>query len=61
MADTYEFYNLGIGDPHPVSASGRLGIGDMLDVLVSYFGDSEGGDEEDERTRVAIVGKPNFY
>ncbi len=59
MADTYEFYNLGIGDPHPVSASGRLGIGDMLDVLVSYFGDSEGGDEEDERTRVAIVGKPN--
>ncbi|NBJ94275.1 ribosome biogenesis GTPase Der [Parablautia muri] len=59
MADTYEFYNLGIGDPHPISASGRLGIGDMLDVVVDYFEDSEGADEEDTRTRIAIVGKPN--
>ncbi len=59
MADVYEFYNLGIGDPHPISASGRLGIGDMLDALTSYFADSEGIDEEDDRTRIAIVGKPN--
>ncbi len=59
MADVYEFYNLGIGDPHPISASGRLGIGDMLDALTSHFADSEGIDEEDDRTRIAIVGKPN--
>lgn len=59
MADTYEFYNLGIGDPHPISAANRLGIGDMLDEVISYFGDSTGDEEEDDRIRVAIVGKPN--
>ena len=37
MADVYEFYNLGIGDPHPISASSRLGIGDMLDAVIKYF------------------------
>ncbi len=59
MADVYEFYNLGIGEPYPISASGRLGLGDMLDVVVSYFEDCDGTQEEDDRTRVAIVGKPN--
>lgn len=59
MADVYEFYNLGIGEPHPVSASNQLGIGDMLDVVISYFGEDVPDQEEDERTRVAIVGKPN--
>lgn len=59
MADVYEFYNLGIGDPHPVSAANRLGIGEMLDEVVSYFQDSAGEEEEDDRTRIAIVGKPN--
>ena len=59
MADVYEFYNLGIGDPHPISASNQMGIGDMLDEVTSYFGESAQDDEEDERTRVAIVGKPN--
>ncbi|MCM1126517.1 MAG: ribosome biogenesis GTPase Der [Lachnospiraceae bacterium] len=59
MADTYEFYNLGIGDPHPVSAANRLGIGDLLDEVISYFGEEGGQDEEDEAVRVAIVGKPN--
>ena len=58
MADVYEFYNLGIGDPVPVSAASRLGIGDMLDEVVKYFRVDE-LDEEDERPRVAIVGKPN--
>ena len=59
MADTYEFYNLGIGDPIPISAANRLGIGDMLDVVTSHF-DKEAMDaEEDERPRIAIVGKPN--
>ena len=59
MADVYEFYNLGIGDPHPVSAANRLGIGDMLDEVISYFPEGSEEDAEDERTRVAIVGKPN--
>ena len=59
MADVYEFYNLGIGDPHPISAANRLGIGDMLDVVSEYFPEMEGEEEEDERVRVAIVGKPN--
>jgi len=59
MADVYEFYNLGIGDPHPVSAVNRMGLGDMLDEVISYFKDAEAGEEEDDRPRVAIVGKPN--
>jgi GTP-binding protein len=59
MADVYEFYNLGIGEPYPVSASSMLGLGDMLDEVVKYFPDGQGTDEEDERPRVAIIGKPN--
>lgn len=59
MPDVYEFYNLGIGDPHPVSAASRLGIGDMLDAVAEYFPEQTGEEEEDERPRVAIVGKPN--
>lgn len=59
MPDVYEFYNLGIGDPHPVSAASRLGIGDMLDAVAEYFPEQSGEEEEDERPRVAIVGKPN--
>ena len=58
-ADVYEFYNLGIGDPHPISAVNRLGIGDMLDEVISHFTDDDGDEEEDERVRVDIVGKPN--
>ncbi|MCR5835669.1 MAG: ribosome biogenesis GTPase Der [Lachnospiraceae bacterium] len=59
MPDVYEFYNLGIGDPYPVSAASRLGIGDLLDQVTSYFGDLDLDDEDDERPRIAIVGKPN--
>lgn len=59
MADVYEFYNLGIGDPHPISAANRMGIGDMLDEVISYFPEETVEEEEDERIRVAIVGKPN--
>ncbi len=58
-ADVYEFYNLGIGDPVPISAASRLGIGDMLDEITKYFGEISEQDEEDERPRIAIVGKPN--
>lgn len=58
-ADVFEFYNLGIGEPHPVSAVNKLGLGDMLEEVVSHFDTDDAGEEEDERTRVAIVGKPN--
>ncbi len=59
MPDVYEFYNLGIGDPVPISSSGRLGIGDMLDLVTEHFDKSTMEEEEDERPRIAIVGKPN--
>lgn len=59
MPDVYEFYNLGIGDPVPVSAASRLGIGDMLEAVCSHFKDDDTEEEEDERPRIAIVGKPN--
>ena len=59
MADVYEFFNLGIGTPIPVSAAGRLGIGELLDEVASHFPEEESAGEEDERPRVAIVGKPN--
>lgn len=49
MADVYEFYNLGIGDPFPVSAASMLGLGDMLDEVVKYFPEYK---KDDERTTV---------
>lgn len=59
MPDVYEFYNLGIGDPMPISAAERIGIGDMLDKVLERFPERSGTEEEDERPRIAIVGKPN--
>ncbi len=59
MADVYEFYNLGIGEPYPISAVNRLGLGEMLDEVIGYFPETSGVEEEDDRIRVAIVGKPN--
>ena len=59
MPDVYEFYNLGIGEPHPVSAASLLGLGDMLDEVVKYFPQENPEEEEDDRPKVAIVGKPN--
>lgn len=58
--DIYEFYNLGIGDPVGVSAASRLGIGDLLDEVTKYFNPGQGTEEaEDERTKIALIGKPN--
>ena len=57
--DVYEFYNLGIGDPIPVSGASRLGIGDLLDAVVAHFDASQMEEEEDDRPRIAVVGKPN--
>lgn len=59
LPDVYEFYNLGIGEPFPISASSRQGLGDLLDEVVSHFPEGTGMEEEDERPRIAIVGKPN--
>lgn len=59
MPDVYEFYNLGIGDPHPISAASKLGIGDMLDAVMELFDLEKIEEEEDDRPKIAIVGKPN--
>ena len=59
MPDVYEFYNLGLGDPIPVSGASRLGLGDMLDEVVKYFTPEQLEEEEDDRPRIAIIGKPN--
>lgn len=59
MADVYEFYNLGLGDPFPISATSKLGFGEMLDELISHFPEGSDEEDEDETPRVAIVGKPN--
>jgi GTP-binding protein len=59
MTDVYEFYNLGIGDPYPVSSANMLGIGDLLDEVVKHFPEECGEEEEDDRIKVAVVGKPN--
>lgn len=58
-ADVYEFYNLGLGDPFAISSSGRLGFGELLDEVVSHFDTSDEAPLEDERPRIAVVGKPN--
>lgn len=59
MPDVYEFYNLGLGEPYPVSAASRLGLGDLLDEVVKRFPRQDGGEEDDDRPRIAIIGKPN--
>lgn len=59
MPDVYEFYNLGIGDPHPVSSTSRLGFGDLLDEVIQYFPDGSANGEEEDIPKIAIVGKPN--
>ncbi|MBE5907327.1 MAG: ribosome biogenesis GTPase Der [Lachnospiraceae bacterium] len=59
MPDVYEFYNLGIGDPHPVSAASLLGFGDMLDAVIEYFPEHNASEVEEEIPKIAIIGKPN--
>jgi len=59
QADVYEFYNLGIGDPYAVSSVNQTGIGDLLDAIVRHFPEPGTEEEEDDRVRIAIVGKPN--
>ncbi len=59
QAEVYEFYNLGIGDPVPVSSVNKMGLGDLLDEAVKYFPDTSLEEEEEDTVRVAIIGKPN--
>ena len=59
MADVYEFYNLGIGDPFPISSVNKQGLGDLLDQVIAQFPESEMQEEEDDRPKIAVVGKPN--
>lgn len=55
----FEFYNLGLGDPHGISALHGYGTGDLLDAVYGYFPPEEEGDGEDDRIRIALIGKPN--
>ena len=57
--EIYEFYNLGLGDPFPISASNALGIGDVLDEIYKDFAEKEDGEDDDTTIKVAIIGKPN--
>ncbi|MBR4341583.1 MAG: ribosome biogenesis GTPase Der [Lachnospiraceae bacterium] len=59
QADVYEFYNLGIGEPFPIASSGKLGFGELLDEVIKHFPEGADEEEEDERPRIAIVGRPN--
>ena len=59
MADVYEFYNLGLGDPMPISGNSKLGLGDMLDEVIKHFKPGTAEEEADERPQVALVGQPN--
>ena len=57
--EVYEFYNLGIGEPHPLSATNGLGIGDILDAIYEKFPKIDEGEDDDNKIKVALIGKPN--
>lgn len=57
--DVYEFYNLGLGDPFPISSVHGHGTGDMLDEIIGYFPEEENEDYADTDIKVAVIGKPN--
>jgi len=57
--EIYEFYNLGIGEPYPISAANAIGIGDVLDKIYESFPKDTKNDEEDNKIKVAVIGKPN--
>ena len=58
-AELYEFYNLGLGDPHPISAANAIGIGDLLDEIYSKLPPKKDDENIEEEIKVAIIGKPN--
>ena len=59
QADVYEFYNLGLGEPFPISSVNQTGIGDMLDEVIKHFPEDSPEAEEDDTPKIAIIGKPN--
>ncbi len=58
-ADVYEFYNLGLGEPYPISSTGKTGFGELLDAVIEHFPNAGEDAEAEEKPRIAIVGKPN--
>ena len=59
QADVFEFYNLGLGEPFPISSVNQTGIGDMLDEVIKHFPEDSPEAEEDDTPKIAIIGKPN--
>ncbi len=59
ISPIYEFYNLGLGDPMPISAEQGLGLGDMLDMVIETFPEQGEEEEADEKLKIAVIGKPN--
>lgn len=59
MPDVYEFYNLGLGELYPISAASKLGFGELLDAVIEQFPKETFEEEEDERPKIAVIGKPN--
>ena len=59
MPDVYEFYNLGLGEPFGISALHGYGVGELLDAAYEHFPAADEEEEDDERIRVALIGKPN--
>lgn len=59
QSDMYEFYKLGLGDPMPVSASNAQGIGDVLDKVYDNLPKEVDGENDSEKIKVAVIGKPN--
>ena len=57
--EIYEFYNLGIGEPYPISATNAIGIGDVLDAIYEKFPKSDENENDDDKIKVAVIGKPN--
>lgn len=57
--DAYEFYNLGIGEPYPISSANALGIGDVLDQIYESFPPATEKEKDDNIIKVAVIGKPN--
>lgn len=57
--EIYEFYNLGLGEPYPISAGKKLGIGELLDAIYDKFDNVTEEIEDEETIRVAVIGKPN--
>ena len=55
--EAYEFYNLGIGEPYPISATNALGIGDVLDKIYESFPEKTEGEDDSTKTKVAVIRK----